>query len=130
MRRVVVDASVGVKWFKEETGSEDAWGLLEQHGRFEIEMHIPNQCAGEVLAVVARSDGPAGSVQAWVALDMAGVHRHDLDDALMREARRQMETLGCDLYDALAPALASLLDAQLVSADRRAHGRYPEVHLL
>jgi len=40
------------------------------------------------------------------------------------------EQLDCSFYDALAPALALRLDAQLYSADRRAHGEWPEVVLL
>ena len=49
---------------------------------------------------------------------------------LVHEALVVSERLGCNFYDALAPALASRLDAGLCSADRRAHGEWPEVMLL
>jgi predicted nucleic acid-binding protein len=130
MRSVVVDASVAVKWFKAESGSDEAWELLERHARGEIDVHIPAQCLGEVLAVVTRTDGPAEALAAWVALDMASVHCHGFDDSLLREAQHQIAALRCDLYGALAPALAHNLEATLYSADRRAHGRYPGVMLL
>jgi len=129
-RPVVIDASVGVKWFRTEAASAAAWQLLERHAEGEIDIHLPAQCMGEILAVVARSSGPTGPIRAWVALDMAKLEQHGFSDELLHEARRQMYVLGCVFYDALAPALASLLGAELYSADKRAHGDYPGVTLL
>jgi hypothetical protein len=37
---------------------------------------------------------------------------------------------GCSLYDAAAPVLAEMLDAELVSADRRAHDSLPKVRIV
>lgn len=129
-RPVVVDASVGVKWFRDEDSSSFAWELLERHAEGEIDIHLPAQCMGEILAVVARSSGASGAIGAWVALDMAKLEQHEFSDALLHEARRQTDALGCVFYDALAPALASLLGAELYSADKRAHGDFPGVRLL
>jgi predicted nucleic acid-binding protein len=47
-------------------------------------------------------------------------------DAALHWSRR----LDCTLYDAAAPALAEALDAQLISADRRAHGEFPGVRII
>lgn len=127
---VVVDASAGAKWYKAENGSEEALALLDRHAEGQIDIHMPEQCVGEVLAVVARSADASAAVRAWVALDMTGIERHGFSDELLHEARRQMALLGCVFYDALAPALASLLGAELCSADRAAHARYPGVRLL
>ena len=126
----MVDASVAVKWFKDEAGSEEAWRLLERHADSVVSIALPAQCVGEVLAVVARFDGAASALEAWVMMDMAGLERRELDDGLVREARAQSRELGCDFYDSLAPALASLLGAELYSADRRAHGADPGVRIL
>jgi hypothetical protein len=49
---------------------------------------------------------------------------------VIAEAARQCDALGCSFYDALAPACAVLLDATLASADARAHGAFPGVHLI
>lgn len=129
-RRVVVDASVGVKWYKDERSSGEAWSLMERHGSGEIHIHIPAQCLGETLAVVARSVGASAAIRAWVALDMSDIEVHSFSDELLHEARRQMDLLGCVFYDALAPALAALLGAELYSADREAHSQFEGVHLL
>lgn len=127
---VVADASVAAKWFKDERGSAEALALLDRHGAGEVDIHMPEQCVGEVLAVVARSVDASAAVRAWVALDMAGIERHGFSDELLHETRRQMELLGCVFYDALAPALASVMGAELFSADRFAHARYPGVLLV
>ncbi len=129
-RSVVVDASVGVKWFRTEFASEQAWQLLERHASGEIDLHLPVQCMGEILAVVARSQSASAALRAWVALDMTGFEQHGFSDELLHEARRQTDALGCVFYDALAPALASLLGAEFYSADKRAHGDFPGVRLL
>ena len=130
IERIVFDASAGVKWFKRETESEEAWSLLDRHASDELDIHMPGHCIGEVLAVVSRRTEPMDAVSAWVSLSMAGVVVRNLDDYIMRESARQMTLLDCDFYDALAPALATLLDAPLYSADRRAHEQYPKVHFL
>jgi predicted nucleic acid-binding protein len=67
-----------------------------------------------------------GSVAA--ACRLQGIHRST--NEVVREAAVQCELLGCSFYDALAPALAVLLGATLVSADARAHSRFPGVRLI
>ncbi|MCE5203017.1 MAG: hypothetical protein ABFC80_00230 [Coriobacteriales bacterium] len=42
----------------------------------------------------------------------------------------QADRLGCDVYDACAPAVATLLDAPLYSANRRAHAACPGAVLI
>lgn len=129
-RPVVVDASVGVKWFKAEAASPQAWALLERHAEGEIDVSLPVQCVGEILAVVAQSLDASAALRAWVSLDMAGVEQHGFTEALLHEVRLQMDALGCVFYDALAPALAVVLGAELYSADKRAHSAFPGVRLL
>lgn len=128
--QIVLDASVAVKWFKAEADSPRAWELLERHGSGEIALHMPQQCAAETLAVVARRLSPLIALDAWSALTAARVTLHPLDDFLVQEALRQMGSLGCEFYDALAPALAVRLEAQLVSADRTTHADFARVTLL
>ncbi|TLM79426.1 MAG: type II toxin-antitoxin system VapC family toxin [Actinobacteria bacterium] len=124
-RPVVCDASFAVKWFKDEAGSGTAMGLLEDHACERLDIHMPEQCVAEVLSVCGRWEPAPASIEAWVQLDMAGVVRHPLSDDLVRGAEAQMGALGCGFYDALAPALASMLGAALYSADSRAHGGFP-----
>ena len=48
----------------------------------------------------------------------------------MRASLKVRETLGCSLYDAVSPALAKELGSRLYSADRRAHGGWPDVTII
>lgn len=130
MQIAVLDASVGVKWFKEEVGTGQAEDLLEQHRSGELALSVTEHFLAEVIHVVHRQLSPAGALRAWSILEETELHVERLTGDVVREAIGQSVALGCDFYDALAPALAALLDAPLYSADRRAHQRYPEVRFL
>lgn len=127
-RLVVLDASVGVKWFKDEPGSTDARKLLQDHRDDVAHIVVPALFTHEVVAsAVKRGVGHGESV--WRLLRDSELTAVGLDDALVIAALDQCRLLGCSFYDALAPALALLLDATLYSADKRAHGRFPGVVL-
>lgn len=127
---VVLDASVGVKWFLEEQGSDDARALLVQAADGEIRLAAPVHFAHEVLAVVRCAMGPSAVPEAWECIQDAGVALLPLTAEIVSAAARQCERLACSLYDALAPACAELLGATLASADRRAHSAYKGVRLI
>lgn len=126
----VLDASVGVKWFKPEPGHESALGLFDLALSGEIGLAAPVHFVHEVLAVVRRQFGASALPEAWERIVACGVAVIPLSDEVVAEAARQTDVLGCSFYDALAPACATILHATLVSADVRAHGAYPGVHLV
>jgi predicted nucleic acid-binding protein len=129
--RFVLDASVGVKWFRTERGSDDAREFLLGATQGCLRVAVPTHFAHEVLSVVERRDHlPARVEEAWDIIVESGVDIVPLTDEVVREAAAQCERLGCSFYDVLAPAVASLLDATLVSADAKAHGAYPRVELI
>jgi len=127
---VVLDASVGVKWFRDEDGSSEANLLLAAHREGSIDLHVSEHFVVETLSVINRSFGPSAVIPAEDALMMAEIAVHPLTPEVVGEAARQCALLGCTFYDALAPALAILLGAEFWSADRRAHGAVPDVHLI
>ncbi|TDB37657.1 MAG: PIN domain-containing protein [Actinobacteria bacterium] len=127
---LVLDASVGVKWFKPEIGQEAALELLDAAAVRELTIAVPTHFVHEVLSVIARRRSSAAIIPAWETLQDAGVSVVPLTDEVVREAARQCGLLGCSFNDALAPACAALLGATLVSADARAHGEYPDVQLI
>lgn len=126
----VLDASVGVKWFQNERGSASAVELLHAVASGALRIVVPTHFAHETLSVIGREGGGPSIVRAWEVIRESGVEIVPLTDEVVREAAAQCDILGCSFYDALAPAVASLLGATLVSADVRAHGAYPGVHLL
>jgi predicted nucleic acid-binding protein len=127
---LVLDASVGVKWFRAESGRAEALGYLADAIRGDIRMVVPTHFAHEVLSVVERRSDTGGILDAWDLMTEARIGLVPLSDEVVREAAVQCDALGCSFYDALAPAVASLVGARLISADARAHGRYPGVHLI
>jgi len=129
-RRIVLDASVGVKWFRAEPGSAEALELLLSHGRGEIELVVSSLFVYEVVAVATRTMAAVDTRTFWDRFMSWRVRAVEVGGELVHEALAVSERLGCSFYDALAPALASQLDARLCSADRRAHGEWPEVVLL
>ena len=130
-RSLVLDASVGVKWFRTERGSGAAREFLLGATQGSLRVAVPTHFVHEVLSVVERRDHlPARVVEAWDIIVESGVDVVPLTDEVVREAAAQCERLGCSFYDALAPAVASLLGATLVSADFEAHALYPGVELI
>jgi predicted nucleic acid-binding protein len=130
VRQIVIDASVGVKWFRDEPGSDDAREFLRAHGRGEITLVVPSLFVYEVVAVATRvlsaSDAPVfwQRFMSW-RLGVVEVGAELVDQALVVR-----EQLGCSFYDAVAPALAGQLGVELCSADRKAHGEWPNAVLL
>jgi predicted nucleic acid-binding protein len=127
---VVLDASVGVKWFREEAGSQEAVELLRSHATREVRLAVPVVFLHEVLDVARRTGGVSAAHRVLDALARDEILVIGADAEFLRRALDVCGRLGCTVYDAAAPALAELLDAQLVSADRRAHGAFPGVRII
>lgn len=127
---VVLDASVGVKWFRHERGERRAMAILESALRGEVQVVVPAHFTHEVLSVVERRNDTGSIVDAWQLMIKARVEIVPLTTDVVREAALQCDRLDCSFYDALAPAVATLLEATLVSADLKAHALYPGVELI
>lgn len=127
---LVLDASVGVKWVREEPGSDEALSLLAQHGRGEVRLVVPAIFVYEVLDVVRRTHGLESAVGLWDRLGHDDLVVVGPGGEMMRETLTMAQHLGCSVHDAAAPALAVHLGVTLVSADRRAHSRHVDVRLL
>lgn len=128
--RIVLDASVGVKWFRRERGSAAAHLLQQRSISGEVRLAAPTHFVHEVLAAVNRENTSDVVIEAWQIIKASGIAILPLTDDIVTEAARQCDALGCSFYDALAPACAVMLDATLASADARAHGAFPGVLLI
>ncbi|KAF0209214.1 MAG: hypothetical protein FD171_855 [Actinobacteria bacterium] len=127
---LVLDASVGVKWLRDEVGSVEARALLERHSTGEIQLVAPVIFIHEVLDVARRLYGVDAAAGLGKRLSKDEIIIVGLDAGLTDSTLQMCRDLGCTFYDAAAPALARRLDATLVSADRAAHGCYEGVSLL
>lgn len=129
-RLLVLDASVGVKWFVPEPGRDEALALLRQAAAGEVTLVVPDLFVYEVLRAVRRKADDASAREAVEFFSAAGVVAVPPIEHVLHAAFDQASALGCDLYDACAPAIAAMLDAELYSADRRAHAAFPGVTLI
>ena len=130
VERIVLDASVGVKWFRDEAGTDGALQLLRAHGRGDVELVVPSLFVYEVVAVATRTMSTEHADVFWERFVSWRVSVVEVGATLVHEALTVRGELGCSFYDAVAPALARELAARLCSADVRAHGAWPEVMLL
>ena len=130
VRQVVLDASVGVKWFRDEPGSAEARELLLAHGRGEIQLVVPSLFVYEVVAVATRTMSAADARVFWERFMSWRLSVVEVGGDFVSEAIAVRERLGCSFYDAVSPALAVRMDAQLYSADARAHAQLARVVLI
>jgi len=125
---VCIDSSVAFKWFcaDDESAVDEALRLLRQHRDGEIELVAPAHMPAEVLnGLHSRKLTPPEMAVAARALGGIGITYADWTTELLSESASLAARHRLTINDALFPALASLLDCELVTADR-AHARATE----
>ena len=126
MIRVVVHASVAVKWFLPESGeplADQAMALLDQFDRKEIQFVVPDLFHVEIASAI------------WKAVRVGRIPPAFADEALQLLTQREFATVpslklldtafpiamthGRTVYDSLYVALAIQTQSQLITADER-----------
>jgi predicted nucleic acid-binding protein len=119
--KLVVDASVAVKWFlpdsSREPDADRAAELLRAIGEGRVELLQPPHWLAEVAAVIARLR-PQIAARAIDLLDSMEL-AIAADAELYKRASRLAQELDQHLFDTLYHALALENDALLVTADDR-----------
>ena len=117
--RLVVDASVAVKWFVEEEYSAQAGRLLERSH----ELYAPRLLASELGNVLWRKARTGEMERSRVGALAAAIPQMAVywmeDEEVCTDAVRLSLSLGRSVYDCLYLALAHRLGATLVTADVR-----------
>lgn len=117
--RLVIDASVAVKWLIEEEGS-DAARRLAASGE---DMHAPRLMASEVANALWRKarlgEIDHGRARASIAAIPEMPVLWNADETLSVDALRFALTLDRAVYDCVYLALARRIDGRLVTADAR-----------
>lgn len=104
--------------------------LLEQVDAGDVKLAVSDLFVYEVLRTVRRKTDGVAACEVLRFFERAGLITVPPVVPVLRETLQQASALGCDVYDACAPAIASLLGASLYSADRRAHATFPGVTLI
>ena len=136
MSRVVVDASVAIKWLvpfrQDETNVDKALALFEQIARFDVTMIQPPHFIAEVMAVITRLE-PDYAGDIFVAVNDLEMDLSEHPETYQTAIRLSVE-LNHHLFDTLYHAVAlHESDITLITADetyyRKAKG-YGQILLL
>ncbi len=117
-QRLVIDASVAVKWLVDEAGSDAALALQGHDLMAPALLRI--EAANVLRTLAARGAlSPAAAADLFALLQEAPLAIADTDDALERLAMTLALDLGHPVYDCLYLALALRTGRSLVTADDR-----------
>jgi predicted nucleic acid-binding protein len=122
--RCVVDASVAIKLFIEQEGSEQAEALFDRLGTEpDTELYVPElfyaECANVLWQYVRRASYPAAEAKAsLVRLQVLALQRVAIPD-LVNEALDIAITHSISAYDACYVELSERLQLPLVTADQK-----------
>lgn len=126
----VLDASVGVKWFRDEPGSAAAHELAVGHIEGRHLLAVDSLFYYEVLSVASRAGRSADVERVWRDLARLDLITTPPGDELISAAAAIRSECGCSLYDAFSAGLARLIGAELYSADGHAHAMLPGVTII
>jgi predicted nucleic acid-binding protein len=122
---IVVDASLGVKWFLSEVGSDEAVALLVEHRK---QIVVPELFGIEVAAALVREinsgndDRTRGGwelARLFALLESRAVELRPMGDRTLSKAVEIAVDIGHPLKDCIYMALAMELDCELVTCDVR-----------
>ncbi len=117
---LVIDASVVVKWFLEEHGSDRALLLRDDFVAGDVELHAPAILPFEVLNALRFSAlvREEMALRALAVLDGYAIQHHPLAGELGRRTLHLAYTADTSIYDAAYVAVARELGTKLVTADQ------------
>jgi len=120
MSRVIVDASVVVKWYITEKHSTEALELRKQFVEGQIELYAPDLLPYEVLNALKYSQlfNPKELELAIASLEEYGIVQIPLNGAYARHVVRIANTYDISIYDAAYIGLLEVLDAKVYTADK------------
>jgi len=126
--RIVVDASVLVKWFVDEEGSEEALRIRRKYVEGEAEIIAPELIVFEALNTL-RYKGLFTAQEVKRISEAIDAYAFDLRALRGQYAAHALDAAyenDITLYDASYVSLASLEGAQMYTADRKLVGKLHE----
>jgi predicted nucleic acid-binding protein len=119
LSNLVVDASVGLKWYLDEPQAASARLLLQG----ENELSVPHLFFTEIGAALCKRYRRRGISAPVVVATLEAVEEVPVkvwpDRDLLWDALAIALRCGCSVYDAIYVALADRIDGRLVTADQR-----------
>jgi len=119
-QKKVIDASVIVKWFNDEPGSEEALALEKKHAAGEIILVIPELAFAEILNALKWSGASVDDLEkANRLLWKHQLHIESLSEFLLAKAAQLSVEYNLTIYDAIYCALAVCNGCSVVTADKK-----------
>ena len=127
--KIVVDASVVVKWFLEEEFSREALRIRDDYVMRKVSIAVPSLLEYEVLNALKYSGVYSRDElrEAGVALNKYGFKVYELEGRFKELTVELAVEEGVTVYDASYVALARMLEAPLYTADEELIERFPAV---
>jgi len=122
--KVVVDASVGVKWFIPEDYSDRALKVLEDYRKGFVRLYSPEHFKVEVVSALRKYYlrgyiDHATLIKCFMLLQEIGIFYVDVDWNVLKEALKYSLKNGISVYDALYIVVATRIGARILTADER-----------
>ena len=119
---IVLDASVALKWFIDEEGSESARRILLDLQESPTEFIVPELFFIEMLSVLSRYGLTVKQLAGHMeSLESLGIQRISLGQELMLKACEIISETKISAYDAVYAATAFLCKGIWITADKTAH---------
>ena len=120
MNRLVIDASVAVKWYTLEENRDKAQKIMQAHIDGELALTAPTLLAYEVINALRYNPSltPEDQEKAAAALFLMGIELKPPTQELMMKATQLANRYNTTIYDAVYLALAIQQDTTLVTADK------------
>ena len=126
--KIVVDASVIVKWFLKEEYSDKALMLRNDYVRGLFDIAVPTLFEYEVLNALKYSGvySIEELLEIGVAINKYGFLTYELEDNYKKLTIEIAENSGLTIYDAAYVALAKHLNTKLYTADNEIIRKFPQ----
>lgn len=119
-QKTVVDASIMVKWFVEEVGTDRALAFLDGHEKGEILLVVPDIAFSEVLNALRFTKGKEQNLlKANNMLWKTEMEIERTTSPILEKACRFARTHNLSVYDAIYYAIAVLHSAPLITEDKK-----------
>ncbi len=131
-KRAVIDASVAVKWFSSETGTDAAQRILASSFYRECTLYAPDLLFYEIGNALGRGKG-MDKEKIFSALGIlfdSPIEFIRLDRTMMQMTTHMMTAYGLTFYDAAYGAIAHTLGVPLITANPKDHGKIGEIQAI
>ena len=122
-KEIIIDASIGVKWFSSENEEKInlAIQLIEKHFIQKIELHVPNLFIFEVLnSLIYKNAFHENEINnIYHSLKLMHLKIIVPDDSIIKRAINLSVNLKLSYYDSIYVALAQEMRAPLITDDKK-----------